>query len=98
MKNREMGIMSPIFDKIVDRGATESMKWGVARRPGDEDVIPMWVADMDFEAPPAVVEALGRRAAHGVYGYPSVPPSFWRPPNPGSSGATAGASATTGWP
>jgi len=68
--------MSPIFDKVVDRGATESMKWGAARRPGDEDVIPMWVADMDFEAPPAVVEALRRRADHGVFGYPSVPPSF----------------------
>ena len=68
--------MSFDFDKVVDRRATESMKWGVARRPGDEDVIPMWVADMDFEAPPAVVEALRRRADHGVFGYPSVPPSF----------------------
>lgn len=70
--------MSPIFDKAVDRRATESMKWGVAGRPGDEDVIPMWVADMDFEAPSAVVEALRRRADHGVFGYPEVPPSFWR--------------------
>ena len=70
--------MSFDFDKAVDRRATESMKWGVAGRPGDEDVIPMWVADMDFEAPPAVIEALRRRADHGVFGYPSVPPSFWR--------------------
>ena len=37
----------------------------------------MWVADMDFEAPPAVVEALRRRADHGVFGYPLVPPSFY---------------------
>jgi cystathionine beta-lyase len=37
----------------------------------------MWVADMDFAAPPAVVQAIGRRAAHGAYGYVSVPESFW---------------------
>jgi cystathionine beta-lyase len=38
----------------------------------------MWVADMDFEAPPAVVEAIKRRAAHGIYGYPLIPPTFWQ--------------------
>lgn len=54
------------------------MKWSAPGRPGGEDVIPMWVADMDFEAPPAVVEALRRRADHGVFGYPAVPRSFWR--------------------
>jgi cystathionine beta-lyase len=37
----------------------------------------MWVADMDFAAPPAVVEAVRARAAHGAYGYPSVPAGFW---------------------
>jgi cystathionine beta-lyase len=42
-----------------------------------ENAIPMWVADMDFEAPPAVVEAIRSRAAHGIYGYPLVPPSFY---------------------
>ncbi len=67
------------FDKIIDRTGTESMKWIYPRKVlGIEDAIPMWVADMDFPAPPAVVEAVARRAAHGVYGYPLVPPSFWK--------------------
>ena len=67
------------FDKIVDRTGTESLKWVYPRKVLKvEDAIPMWVADMDFEAPPAVVEALSRRAAHGIYGYPLVPPSFWQ--------------------
>ena len=66
------------FDKIIDRTGTESLKWIFPRKVLKvEDAIPMWVADMDFEAPPAVVEALSRRAAHGVFGYPLVPPSFF---------------------
>jgi cysteine-S-conjugate beta-lyase len=66
------------FDKIVDRTGTESLKWVYPRKVLKvEDAIPMWVADMDFEAPAAVVEALSRRAAHGVFGYPLVPPSFF---------------------
>jgi cystathionine beta-lyase len=66
------------FDRIIDRTGSESMKWVYPRRVlGVEDAIPMWVADMDFEAPPAVVEALRRRAEHGVFGYPLVPPSFF---------------------
>jgi cystathionine beta-lyase len=75
--NKEIGIVSP-FDRIIDRTGSESMKWVYPRRVlGVEDAIPMWVADMDFEAPPAVVEALRRRAEHGVFGYPLVPPSFF---------------------
>ena len=66
------------FDKIVDRTGTESLKWVYPRQVLKvEDAIPMWVADMDFEAPPAVVEAVTRRAEHGVFGYPLVPPSFF---------------------
>jgi len=75
-----MSIVSPKydFDKIVDRTATESLKWAYPRKVLKvEDALPLWVADMDFEAPPAVVEAIERRAAHGVYGYPLVPPSFY---------------------
>ncbi|MCX6572172.1 MAG: PatB family C-S lyase [Candidatus Aminicenantes bacterium] len=67
------------FDKVIDRTGTESLKWVYPRKVLKvEDAIPMWVADMDFEAPPAVVEAIRRRAAHGVYGYPLIPPSFWQ--------------------
>jgi cystathionine beta-lyase len=77
-RNSEMGIVSP-FDRIVDRTGTESLKWVYPRKVLKvDDAIPMWVADMDFEAPPAVVEALARRAAHGIFGYPLVPPSFWQ--------------------
>ncbi len=66
------------FDRIVDRTGTESLKWVYPRKVLKvEDAIPMWVADMDFEAPPAVVEAVKRRAEHGVFGYPLVPPSFF---------------------
>jgi cystathionine beta-lyase len=66
------------FDKVVDRTGTESLKWVYPRQVlKAEDAIPMWVADMDFEAPPAVVEAVRRRVEHGVFGYPLVPPSFF---------------------
>jgi len=58
------------FDTVIDRKDTESLKW--ARYRG-RDVIPMWVADMDFRAPGPVVRALQERVAHGVFGY-AVPP------------------------
>ena len=78
MGNSETGIVSS-FDKIIDRTGTESLKWVYPRKVLKVDnAIPMWVADMDFEAPPAVVEAIRRRAAHGIYGYPLIPPSFWQ--------------------
>ena len=57
------------FDQPVERRGTWSTRW--QRYPAD--VIPLWVADTDFRAPPAVLEAIARRAAHGVFGY-SVPP------------------------
>jgi len=76
-RNSEIGIVSP-FDRVIDRTATESLKWVYPRKVLKvADAIPMWVADMDFESPPAVVEAIRRRADHGVYGYPLVPPSFY---------------------
>ena len=60
------------FDTPIDRLCVphhDSMKWG---RYADRDVLPMWVADMDFAAPPVVIEALQARVAHGVLGYPRV--------------------------
>jgi len=66
------------FDKVIDRTGTESLKWVYPRQAlGVADAIPMWVADMDFESPPAVIEALRRRVDHGIFGYPLVPPSFY---------------------
>ncbi|MGD9973365.1 MAG: MalY/PatB family protein [Desulfatirhabdiaceae bacterium] len=58
------------FDTAPDRRNTDSMKW---HKYDGTDIIPMWVADMDFEAPPAVLEALHQRIAHGVLGYGIVP-------------------------
>lgn len=67
------------FDRVIDRQHTHSLKWDHCERAfGLDDVIPMWVADMDFAAPPAVVEAIRARAAHPVYGYASTPESFWQ--------------------
>ncbi|MEO1493444.1 MAG: MalY/PatB family protein [Pseudomonadota bacterium] len=60
------------FDDVIDRRGTHSAKWdGMQARFGhtDPDIIPMWVADMDFRAPPAVTEALTAAVQHGVYGY-----------------------------
>jgi cysteine-S-conjugate beta-lyase len=67
------------FDSVIDRRQTLSLKWDHCRDEfGLDDVIPMWVADMDFAAPSEVVEAVTRRAAHGAYGYASTPESFWQ--------------------
>ena len=60
------------FDTPVDRTGTASFKWD-RYPPG---VLPLWVADMDFASPPAVVEALRTRVDHGVFGYSLVPPSL----------------------
>ena len=54
------------FDRLIDRKNTDSAKW---QKYNGRDVIPMWVADMDFLSPPAVIEALYDRVAHGVFGY-----------------------------
>ncbi|HPC94568.1 MAG TPA: PatB family C-S lyase [Sedimentisphaerales bacterium] len=62
--------MSFDFETVPDRRNTDSLKW---RRYHGRDVIPMWVADMDFRAPACVLEALHARVEHGVFGY-AVPP------------------------
>ena len=66
--------MSHSFDMIIERRNTACLKWdGAASRYGvaDDDLLPMWVADMDFRPPEAVMEAMVRRATHGIYGYPA---------------------------
>ena len=58
------------FDTVISRIDTRSEKWdGLEQRFGTKDVLPMWVADMDFMSPPPVIEALRQRVEHGVYGY-----------------------------
>ena len=62
----------PSFAQCPDRRHTGAEKWD--RWP--EDVIPVWVADMDFQAPPEVLEAIQARVNHGVFGYTADPPGF----------------------
>lgn len=58
------------FDKVIDRGNTNSVKWNYAKEyVGVEDALPMWVADMDFETVPEIKEAIIARAQHPIYGY-----------------------------
>ena len=62
------------FDEIIPRRGTNSYKWDSA---GDADILPMWVADMDFRTAPPVVEALRKRAEHGIFGYVRVPDAYY---------------------
>ncbi len=64
--------MTDDFDCIIDRRATESIKWQIY----GADVLPMWVADMDFAAPEPVIAALRARVEHGVFGYEAHPPAL----------------------
>jgi cysteine-S-conjugate beta-lyase len=57
------------FDSVIERRNTYSIKYEPSWRGKPDDVLPMWVADMDFAAPPCVQEALIRRARHGIFGY-----------------------------
>lgn len=62
------------FNQNIDRHQTESLKWERYRKT---DIIPLWVADMDFRSPPAVIKSLIQRAEHGIYGY-TLPPENLR--------------------
>ena len=58
------------FDRVIDRSGTQSEKWDKYR---GRDIIPLWVADMDFLSPPAVITALHERVSHGIFGYTRPP-------------------------
>jgi cystathionine beta-lyase len=62
-----------IFDTPIDRRNTDSIKWS---KYAGRDILPLWVADMDFAAPPAVLDALQQRIAQGVFGYGGAWPSL----------------------
>lgn len=66
--------MNPLFDQVPDRRGTMSYKWQSA----DPEVLPLWVADMDFRTAPAIVEALHRRVDHGVFGYTAVGDDYYQ--------------------
>lgn len=62
------------FSRPTDRRGTDSYKWDSAPKA---DIIPLWVADMDFETFPCITEALQRRVAHGIFGYTRVPEAYY---------------------
>ena len=62
------------FDTIIPRRGTNSYKWDT---PEEENVLPMWVADMDFRTAPAIIDALQKRVAHGIFGYTKVPEAYY---------------------
>jgi len=66
------------FDEIIDRRGTASIKYDFAVERGyPKDVLPFWVADMDFRAPAPVLDALTRRTAHGIFGYTQIKDDYF---------------------
>lgn len=66
------------FDKIVDRTGSGDLKHEVlAERYGRADLLPLWVADMDFETPEFITDALRRRLEHSLFGYTVEPKDYW---------------------
>ena len=68
------------FDELIERRGTGSVKWDECPLPAEEPgqpLIPLWVADMDFRAAPAIQEALRRRVEHGVFGYTLVDDDYY---------------------
>ncbi len=67
------------FSSFVDRRGTACVKWDAPNGAGVPagDVIPMWVADMDFRTAPCIIDALRKRVEHGIFGYTEVPDSYF---------------------
>lgn len=66
------------FDTVIERSGNYSSKWDELKKMfGRDDLLPMWVADMDFMSPQPVVDALVERAKQGIYGYTSRPESYF---------------------
>lgn len=67
------------FDKVTDRRGTQTYKYGNLKDYfGREDLLPLWVADMDFETPPFIVDAMRKRIEHPIYGYTMESPDYWQ--------------------
>lgn len=66
------------FDKIIDRTGSGDLKHEVLKaRYGRDDLIPLWVADMDFETPPFILDAIRKRLEHPIFGYTVDPQEYW---------------------
>jgi len=65
------------FDKVIERRNTHSVKWdNLDKSFGAEDILPMWVADMDFASPKPILESIEKRSKHGIFGYTTRPESL----------------------
>ena len=65
------------FDKVIDRTGTNCLKWDACKDVfGKDDILPMWVADTDFEAPKEAIDAMKKRLEHGIFGYTYRSESF----------------------
>ena len=80
------------FDSVNNRVGTNSVKWDI-----HPDVIPLWVADMDFQVLPEIKEALSRRVEQGIFGYTEVPESYMNRSSTGSTAAITGTSTVRGF-
>lgn len=79
------------FDEVIERRGTDSVKYdAVSERWGRSDLLPMWVADMDFRTPPFVIEAIRRRLDHEVLGYLSLAKLGIHPLSIGRKNVTGG--------
>lgn len=66
------------FDQVHNRFHTDSIKWDRTEKLfGDKDILPMWIADMDFRCPLPVIERLISRAEHGIFGYTARSDSYF---------------------
>ena len=68
------------FDQVIDRTNSNSAKWDkqvLEKGFGDPDLLPLWVADMDFKAPQPIIDKLVQTAEYGIFGYSILPPSFF---------------------
>lgn len=62
------------FDKIIERKGSNCVKWDLTE---DADLLPMWIADMDFETAPVITAAMQKRMTHHIFGYTFTPPAFY---------------------
>lgn len=66
------------FDQVIERRGTGALKWdGLQERYGNPDLLPLWVADMDFATPDFIIDALRERLSHPVFGYTMMPEEFY---------------------
>ncbi|MBR3398744.1 MAG: cystathionine beta-lyase, partial [Prevotella sp.] len=66
------------FDKIIDRTGSGDLKHEVlGERYGRSDLLPLWVADMDWETPAFITDAIKQRLNHSLFGYTVEPPDYW---------------------